>query len=143
MITKSFNEIENDKLERIFELQKDLNDRIIKERDIDLCFDEWIRQWCLAIFSETNEILDEINWKHWKNYRHIDNEAVKEEIADVLHFVVSLALTCGMTADDLFERYTSKNGENHERQDGTVEGREDYKAWIKELTVPTQGDFIQ
>lgn len=117
-----------DKLSEIFFEQSELNSRIRRERKLDYSFDEWMRQWALAVLSETNEILDEINWKHWKNAKPVNIESVKEEVADLLHFVVSMALTCDMNADELHYRYMVKNKENHDRQEGKVSGREDYEV---------------
>jgi len=117
-----------DKLSEIFFEQNELNSRIVRERGLDYTVDEWMRQWALAVFSETNEILDEINWKHWKNDSGIDMEALKGEVVDLLHFVISMSLTCGMNADELHYRYMVKNKENHDRQEGKVSGREDYEV---------------
>jgi len=35
----------------------------------------------------------------------------------LFHFLVSLAQTLGMTADDVFDAYVAKNKVNHQRQD--------------------------
>ena len=37
---------------------------------------------------------------------------------DVFHFAISVALAAGMDAQELFERYQSKNRENIARQQG-------------------------
>jgi dimeric dUTPase (all-alpha-NTP-PPase superfamily) len=36
---------------------------------------------------------------------------------DLFHFLVSLAQTLGMTADDVYQAYLKKNAVNHQRQD--------------------------
>jgi dimeric dUTPase (all-alpha-NTP-PPase superfamily) len=36
---------------------------------------------------------------------------------DLFHFLVSLAQTFGMTADDVYQAYLKKNQVNHQRQD--------------------------
>ena len=47
-----------------------------------------------------------------------DPEKPAEEIVDILHFFVSMALRSGMDAQELFDRYTAKNQENFDRQNG-------------------------
>ena len=116
-----------DKLSDIFLEQADLNSRIVTERGLEFTQNDWMLKWTLALFSETSEVLDELNWKHWKNEKSVDWENVKGEVVDLLHFVISMALTCGMNADELHYRYMEKNAENHARQEGLVKGREDYK----------------
>ncbi|MHA2887274.1 hypothetical protein [Bacillus cereus] len=35
------------------------------------------------------------------------------------HFLISLSLKCGLSAEDVYRIYLEKNRENHARQDGT------------------------
>ncbi len=108
-----------DKLEKIFEMQNALDSKIINERNLkDINMSEWVQKEILAIMSELNEILGEINWKWWKNPKEINMSNLKEEIIDVLHFFVSMCLKVGMNAEEVFNIYLSKNKENIERQDG-------------------------
>ena len=58
-----------DKLSDIFLEQADLNSRIVTERGLEFTQNDWMLKWTLALFSETSEVLDELNWKHWKNER--------------------------------------------------------------------------
>jgi dimeric dUTPase (all-alpha-NTP-PPase superfamily) len=39
------------------------------------------------------------------------------EVVDLFHFLVSLAQTLGMTAEDIYQGYVKKNEVNHKRQD--------------------------
>jgi dimeric dUTPase (all-alpha-NTP-PPase superfamily) len=39
------------------------------------------------------------------------------EVVDLFHFLVSLAQTLGMTADDVYQAYLKKNQVNHQRQE--------------------------
>ena len=107
-----------DKLDRIFEMQKSLNDYIITNRRLDFTKEEWIQKGSLALIDEITELLNEVNYKWWKNPKPIDDAAVKEEIVDMLHFFVSICLYAGMSADELFEIYINKNKENFDRQNG-------------------------
>lgn len=44
-----------------------------------------------------------------------DWQNVRLEIVDILHFLVSMALASGMTAEDLYRMYVQKNKVNHNR----------------------------
>ena len=116
-----------DKLEKIFELQKQLDERIERDHDIHFTRDEWIQKDMLAIISELSEALMETNFKWWKVPREVDDDKLQEELIDVLHFFISLCIRCGLTADSMFEIYTDKNKENIKRQDGTSD-KKGYKA---------------
>lgn len=107
-----------DKLETVFEMQKSLNDEIIRLRNIDFSEEVWIQKEVLAMMSELSEVLDEVNFKWWKNPKEIDHNALRNELVDVLHFFVSMCIFSGMDADELFERYREKNKENFDRQYG-------------------------
>ena len=111
-----------DRLERIFELQKAFNDELVARRDLDgIPMEKWIQMQTLATISELAELLDEVNFKWWKNPKPIDQEALREELVDLLHFFVSMCLTAGMDAGELYERYLAKNKENFDRQHGLSE----------------------
>ncbi len=108
-----------DKLDRIFELQQRFQDKLYRERDLRYSPEEWIQKQTLAMLSELAELLEEVNFKWWKNPHELNMTNVREELSDILHFFVSMCLTAGMTADDLYEVYVGKNRENIARQDGT------------------------
>lgn len=115
-----------DKLDVIFEMQKSLDDDIIKRRKLDsISREEWIQKEILAIISELSEVMDEVNFKWWKNPKEVNEAALKEEMIDVLHFFVSMCIKAGLTSDELFELYKAKNKENFDRQ----YGRSDKKGY--------------
>ncbi len=108
-----------DKLETIFAMQKSLNDDIVRLRSLEgIADEEWIRKNVLAMVSELGELLDEVNFKWWKNEKPVDGKAVREELVDILHFFISMCLKAGMDADALFDGYVAKNQENFDRQYG-------------------------
>ncbi len=108
-----------DKLERIFDLQKAFNDELDERRNLkDIPMEQWIQMQTLATISELSELLDEVNFKWWKNPKPVDQEALREELVDLLHFFVSMCLSSGMDAEELYERYLKKNQENFDRQHG-------------------------
>ena len=111
-----------DQLQEIFRLQKAFNDDLIERRGLQgISDEEWIQKQTLAMLSEMAELLDEVNFKWWKNPKPVNPVAVKEELVDILHFFVSMCLRAGMTADELYEMYLAKNQENFRRQQGLSE----------------------
>ena len=70
---------------------------------------------------ELSEMLNEINYKWWKQEKSVNIDAVKEELVDVLHFFVSMCIKTGMDAEELHRRYLDKNKENFDRQHGRSE----------------------
>lgn len=107
-----------DKLDMIFQLQQSLDDDIATRRNLDFSREVWLQKEVLAMISELSEVLDEVNFKWWKNAKPVDDAALKGELVDVLHFFVSMCLRSGMTADELFSLYKAKNQENFDRQYG-------------------------
>ena len=110
-----------DKLDKIFEMQKLLDDDIAARRHLEFSTEEWMQKEVLAMLSKLSEVLDEVNFKWWKNKKPIDDNALRGELVDILHFFVSMCIRSGMSADELFERYVEKNKENFDRQYGRSE----------------------
>ncbi len=111
-------EEEIEKLEKMFQMQQALDERIIEERNIDKTLDEWVVAITTAMESEIDEIRREVNWKWWKQEKEIDLERLQEEVIDLWHFLLSLSRIVGLTPETIFERYMQKNAINHKRQDG-------------------------
>ena len=108
-----------DKLDVIFQKQKQFDDEVIAKRSLEgIAPEEWIQKETLAMISELAELLDEVNFKWWKNPKPVNEAAVKEELIDILHFFVSMCTKVGMTADEAYEIYIKKNQENFDRQHG-------------------------
>ncbi len=74
--------------------------------------------WTRSIIHETCELDDELNWKPWKNPRPLaETRAARlDEMADILHFFVQLALDQGFDAQEMYAAYLRKNAANRERQ---------------------------
>ncbi len=120
-----------DKLDVIFKLQNELDTDIREKRNLhNISKEEWTQKKVLAMLSELSELLDEVNFKWWKNPKKVDEKLVKEELVDILHFFVSMCLTYDFTSEELFEMYKSKHQENFDRQYGksTKEGYDINKA---------------
>lgn len=109
---------DRDRLEHIFELQRRFDSDLAARRGLDYDLGTWVQKEVLAIVSELAELLDEVNFKWWKNPKPIDRERVKEELIDILHFFVSTCLKAGLTAEDVYQAYLTKNEENFRRQQG-------------------------
>ncbi len=111
-----------DKLENIFKHQNRFDTELAETRGLkDISMEQWIQKETLAMLSELSELIDEVNFKWWKNPKPVDTDKVKDELVDILHFFVSMCLKTGMDANELHERYLSKNKENFARQHGTSE----------------------
>lgn len=118
-----------DMLKEIFRLQAEFDQAVIEHRELDFSSEVWIQKEVLAIISELSEILDEVNFKWWKDPKKINREALKGEIVDVLHFFVSMCLKAEIGPEELYKAYVEKNRENFARQQGKTD-REGY-AWKK------------
>lgn len=116
------------KLEHIFELQKAFDDSLVEKRGLqEIDTSTWIQKEVLAMISELAELLDEVNFKWWKNPKELNYPAIKEELVDILHFFISMCLKVGLTPEELYNIYLEKNNENHNRQLG-LSKKEGYKV---------------
>lgn len=107
-----------DKLEHVFRLQAELNEMIRERWQLNFEANVWVEKNALALIHEVMELLDEVGYKWWKRKDKIDRERVTDELADVMHFFVSLCLALGVGPEELYRAYTEKNAENIKRQLG-------------------------
>ena len=108
-----------DMLQVVFDLQKKFDTEIVQKRKLEgISPDVWIQKEVLAMLSELAELLDEVNFKWWKNPKEINYDNIKGELIDILHFFASMCLKIGMDAPEVYERYIQKNKENFMRQYG-------------------------
>ncbi len=129
-----------DKLDQLFAMQTELNDRIFAKKDIrdnegktltmaaliaeasrpelgpNTKVNEWLGKYLQALNDESRELGEELLWKWWSK-DHLDMQNIRVEIVDQLHFWISLALTAGMDAESVFKVYMQKNAVNHQRQE--------------------------
>jgi len=108
-----------DKLEELFRLQKQLNERIgvHTNRMTETERQKWLLNYCRAMSQEVAELTDCIPWKWWAKYQTFDRQNARVEVVDLFHFVISAAQVLGLSADELFEAYTKKHRVNLQRQD--------------------------
>lgn len=132
---------DSDKLDRLFALQSELNDRIFAKKDIrdrdgkvltmatlraaarageplgpNTDVNAWLGKYLTALDDESRELREELLWKWWSK-DSLDMQNIRVEIIDQLHFWMSLALTAGLSAEDVFDVYMQKNAVNHARQE--------------------------
>ncbi len=108
-----------DRLEEMLAIQKALNDRIREKRGLSgIDKTVWLQRYTLAMLSEMAELLDEVNFKWWKNPKPVNEAALKEELVDILHFFLSMCIAAGMDAEEIHRIYLTKNRENFARQEG-------------------------
>lgn len=108
-----------DKLDKIFYMQKSFQEELIKNRHLEhITMEEWLQKQTLAIVAELAEVLDESNYRWWKTKKPLNEAQIKEEIIDVLHFVLSMCVAAGMDSDEIYSVYMAKNKENFDRQNG-------------------------
>ena len=108
-----------DKLDQIFSMQEELNERIgVLTRGMD---DEaktkWVLNYSRAMQQELAELIDSVPWKWWAKYQELDEQNARVEVVDLFHFLISLAQVLGMSAEDIRDAYVKKNKVNHDRQD--------------------------
>lgn len=83
----------------------------------------YLREVVLCATDELHEVLAEVNWKPWKSSRGIKDVAkYREELADVLHFILDMYLAAGLTGRELIEDYLDKHDVNMVRA-----GSDEYK----------------
>jgi dimeric dUTPase (all-alpha-NTP-PPase superfamily) len=129
-----------DMLDEIFDIQGRLNDRTFVKNNIlgsdgkPLSMEsirravaagelgpnglpnQWLRNYLWALADECRE-LDEELLKKWWSKDKVDMQNVRVEIVDMLHFLVSLAMSAGMTAEEFHRLYMKKNEVNFARQE--------------------------
>lgn len=108
-----------DKLDSIFAMQEQLNARIgVNLSQLNEAEQiNWVLNYTRAMQQEMAELVDSVPWKWWAKYQQFDKQNARVEVIDLFHFLISLAQTLGMSAEDVFDAYVKKNKVNHERQE--------------------------
>ena len=111
----------DDKLGIVNYLQSTLNERVnapgqFREFETEEDMAKWILRWSQAIAQENSELVDSCPWKWWKKM-DLDYQNCVVEAIDMLHFLMSLFQTLGLTPDMVLRAYIQKNMVNHQRQD--------------------------
>jgi len=108
-----------DQLRELFRMQQALNQRIGVDTSgmTDEDKTKWILNYCRAMTQEIAELTDSVPWKWWAKYQKFDEQNARVEVVDLFHFLISMAQTLGMSADDVFNAYVKKNEVNFKRQE--------------------------
>lgn len=131
--------------DELFELQGRLNDRVFMKQGFEIRAAElielgrlpeigvntatchWLKNYLTALNDECRELSEELPWKWWSKDK-LDMQNIRVEIIDILHFWISLAMTAGMTAEDVKRIYLQKLQVNLDRQEN------DYSKVTKDET---------
>lgn len=76
------------------------------------------RTYFLALIVELTELLQELDWKAWKDKKDVDKTKIAQEFADVLAFLGVILLqirALGVSTEDLATAYKVKSQINIER----------------------------
>ena len=111
-----------DSLEKMFALQIKLAKNMPSTGDTP---GARVSNMCVALIHEVVELQRLTNWKWWKQPANFDVMDAREEIADMLHFILQMSLELGMTPEDILKEYERKNAVNQERQESGyyIDGR--------------------
>ena len=78
-------------LDKLYKMQKELDSYIIKNRNIVMSEEELLENTILALLVEVGELANTTRcFKHWSTKGMMDKEIILEELADVLHFYLSI-----------------------------------------------------
>jgi dimeric dUTPase (all-alpha-NTP-PPase superfamily) len=103
-----------DKLDKIFQLQKDLASFVSSER-YPRTKEDRVSALCTAITHEAIELQRLTNWKWWKNKVDFDEDQAREELIDIWHFVVQMAIELDISPKSILDEYLKKNRINRQR----------------------------
>ena len=119
-----------DQLRELFRMQKALNERIgVSTNEFnDEQKTEWVLNYCRAMSQELAELTDSVPWKWWAKYQKLDEQNARVEVVDLFHFLISLAQTLGMSADDVFKAYVKKNEVNFKRQESGYTKKDEHDS---------------
>ncbi len=104
-----------DSLEIIFSIQKELASMMDLSR-YPASIDGRVSALSTAIVHEAIELQRLTSWKWWKKPTPFNNEAAREELIDIWHFVVQTSIELGMSPSDVLNEYKKKNKVNRDRQ---------------------------
>src|SRR2546422_9627129 len=119
-----------DQLRELFAMQEALNRRIgvntqsMSEEEKT----KWILNYCRAMSQEIAELTDSVPWKWWAKYQKFDKQNARVEVVDLFHFLISLAQTLEMSADDVFDAYVKKNAVNFKRQESGYSSKDEHDS---------------
>ena len=106
-------------LTRMFDTQLEMQINSFGANPAELVGEErkrFVTAMALAINTEVAEAMQEIAWKPWAKTDHFNRDAFIEELVDMWHFLMNLALVADCTAGEFFDVYMAKVDVNKRRQ---------------------------
>jgi len=101
----------------IYERQFDFQKRFFNPTDLkaeDRI--KWTKEFILCAHQELAEVMNSIDWKSYHLYdKDYDVSETKEEIIDVLKFVLNLAIVWGMQPNEIYDIFNKKTDETINR----------------------------
>lgn len=86
---------------QLFKLQKELDDRIVKEHGLQP--KKLLKEKMLALLVEVGELANETRcFKYWSSKPSSERSVVLEEYVDGLHFILSIGIDLGIDKNFLF-----------------------------------------
>jgi NTP pyrophosphatase (non-canonical NTP hydrolase) len=111
-----------DQLKEMFRRQYELAgnfipiDHLFIQQDFDPARQRYLASYLQLLNEEGVEMLRELpGRKFWRpsiQPKPVDVKALKEELADIFHIVIALALIAGVSAEEMYELYCEKNDIN-------------------------------
>lgn len=103
-----------DRLERIFEIQKNFNDNYLKFKNIDVNNEhdkqKQTNETVLCLIKEATEILDETNWKsHKLNKKNILQNNIIEESIDTFKYLLNILQIWGFDHNQFYDEFERKS----------------------------------
>ncbi|MEI4829555.1 dUTP diphosphatase [Bacillus sp. FJAT-53711] len=93
---------------QLFKLQKELDDRIAREHNLEP--KKLLKEKMLALLVEIGELANETRcFKYWSNKPASECEIVLEEYVDGLHFILSIGIDLGVDKNFLFYKCATTN----------------------------------
>jgi len=130
-----------DQFDRIFKLQKDIQEGTYGYKFKDMSLDQIAQFWFMnkhAMEDEVSEMFDALGgindgignaaWKPWKQKNALarelsigdlsddDRKELLMEYVDIFHFFINFGVSAGFTGSEVANAYIAKNKENINRQ---------------------------
>jgi NTP pyrophosphatase (non-canonical NTP hydrolase) len=97
------------KLTKLWRMQYDYNASLKRDNKI-FGRENWTEKYLLGLVAETNEILEDINWKrHRRKIPTIDTCNLAYELADLTKYVLSLWQVWGFTEEEMLDYCIQKS----------------------------------
>ncbi len=125
MTIKALSPASIEQAKRMLDLQDELNTYTNRKDVTESQCDSWKalgREWYRAIWMEAAEMMERQPWKWWKSAPEIDLEQQQIELVDIWHFLLSMFLEEGISADAVASSFFAGNELAHKDQQDAIEG---------------------